>query len=89
MAGSLDGTVGSDPEHQDLPHRWLGFSRLALIRGTIKRLSLLKAACIAVRERQCLHFSQARMLRIVALATPPLGQQLQMPSATVGCNHFA
>jgi hypothetical protein len=29
------------------------------------------------------------MLRIVALATPPLGQHLQMSSATVGCNHFA
>src|SRR5262249_53725958 len=28
MAGSFDGTFGSDPEHQDRPHRWLGSSIL-------------------------------------------------------------
>jgi hypothetical protein len=28
MAGSLDDTLGSDPEHQDRPHRWLGSSIL-------------------------------------------------------------
>jgi hypothetical protein len=28
MAGSFDGTLGSDPEHQDRPHRWLGSSIL-------------------------------------------------------------
>jgi hypothetical protein len=27
-AGSFDGTLGSDPEHQDRPHRWLGSSTL-------------------------------------------------------------
>ena len=27
MGGSFDGTLGSDPEHQDRPHRWLGASR--------------------------------------------------------------
>jgi hypothetical protein len=28
MARSFDGTLGSDPEHQDRPRRWLGASIL-------------------------------------------------------------
>jgi hypothetical protein len=34
MAGSIDGTMGSDPEHQGRPCRWLGSSSLALIGRT-------------------------------------------------------
>ena len=30
MSGSFDGTLGSDPEHQDRSHRWLGVSTLHL-----------------------------------------------------------
>src|ERR1700730_15618080 len=32
MDGSFDGTLGSDPVHQDRPHQWLGVSEL--LQGT-------------------------------------------------------
>jgi len=40
MDGSFDGTWGSDPVHQDRPHRWLGASILHLATLVLKLLSV-------------------------------------------------
>ena len=35
MDGSFDGTLGSDPVHQDRPHQWLGVS---ILHGAVSEL---------------------------------------------------
>jgi hypothetical protein len=40
MAESFDGTLGSDPEHQDRPHRWLDSS---ILHGASLRTDLISS----------------------------------------------
>jgi hypothetical protein len=50
MDGSFDGTLGSDPVHQDRPHRWLGAVRLQMVWDNLSCLGTEALALLEFRR---------------------------------------